>query len=63
MPGIKSGQQGVQWLFKLHRIKAISGFGGVEWIHLAKDRDWWQALLNMIMDLQVPKRTMNTLTS
>jgi hypothetical protein len=23
------------------------GWGSVEWIHLAQDRDWWQALVNM----------------
>jgi hypothetical protein len=25
----------------------------VEWIHLAEDRDWWQALVNMVMNLWV----------
>jgi hypothetical protein len=27
---------------------------GVGWIHLADDRDWWWALVNMVMNLQVP---------
>jgi hypothetical protein len=26
---------------------------GVEWIQFAQDRDWWQALVNMVMNLQV----------
>jgi hypothetical protein len=26
---------------------------GVDWIHLAQDRDWWQALLNAVMNLSV----------
>jgi hypothetical protein len=26
----------------------------VDWIHLAQDRDWWQAVVNMVMNLQVP---------
>jgi len=30
------------------------GWEGVDWMHLAQDRDQWQALVNMIMDLQVP---------
>jgi hypothetical protein len=30
------------------------GFGGVDWIHLAQDRDRWWALVNMVMNLQVP---------
>jgi hypothetical protein len=30
-----------------------TGWGGVEWIHLAQDRDRWQALVNAVMNLQV----------
>jgi hypothetical protein len=30
------------------------GFGDVDWIHWAQDRDGWQALVNMVMNLQVP---------
>jgi hypothetical protein len=29
------------------------GWTGVEWIHLAQDRDFWQALVNAVMNLQV----------
>jgi hypothetical protein len=29
-------------------------FGNVDWIHLAQDRDRWQALVNTIMNLRVP---------
>jgi hypothetical protein len=25
----------------------------VEWIHLAQDRDWWQAVVNAVMNHQV----------
>jgi hypothetical protein len=25
----------------------------VEWIHLAQDKDWWQAVVNMVMNPQV----------
>jgi len=35
----------------------------VEWMHLAQDRDQWQALLNMIINLWVPYRTDNFVTS
>ena len=27
--------------------------GGIEWIDLAQDRDRWQALVNMVMNLSV----------
>jgi hypothetical protein len=30
------------------------GFGGMDWIRLAQDRDRWQAFMNVVMNLQVP---------
>jgi hypothetical protein len=30
------------------------GWGGVDWINLAQDRDRWRALVNTVMKLQVP---------
>jgi hypothetical protein len=30
------------------------GWDGMDWIDLAKDRDQWRALVNMVMNLQVP---------
>jgi len=27
---------------------------GVDWMHLAQDRDQWQALVKMVMNLWVP---------
>jgi hypothetical protein len=27
---------------------------GVDWIHLAQDRNQWRALVNTVMDLRVP---------
>jgi hypothetical protein len=29
------------------------GFESVDWIHLSRDRDWWQALVNTVMNLWV----------
>jgi hypothetical protein len=30
------------------------GCGGMDWIELAQDRYRWQALVNVVMNLQVP---------
>jgi hypothetical protein len=30
------------------------GWGGMEWIDLAQNRDQWRALVNTVMDLRVP---------
>jgi hypothetical protein len=29
------------------------GWGGMDWIDMAQDRDRWQALVNAVMDFQV----------
>jgi hypothetical protein len=30
------------------------GWGAVDWMDLAEDRDQWKALVNMVINLQVP---------
>jgi hypothetical protein len=30
------------------------GWGGMDWIDLAQDREKWRALVNTIMNLRVP---------
>jgi hypothetical protein len=30
------------------------GWGGVDWVDMAQDRDKWRTLVNPVMNLQVP---------
>jgi hypothetical protein len=36
---------------------------GVDWIHLAQSSDKWRALMNTVMNLRLPRKTGNFLTS
>jgi hypothetical protein len=38
---------------KMYLLKI--GWGGVDWIGLAQDRDKWRVLVNAVMNLRVPQ--------
>ena len=43
-------------------IQAV-GWEGIDWTDPAQDRDRWRALVNAVMNLQVPQNSGNFLTS
>jgi hypothetical protein len=47
-----------------HNIKldlSEIGWGDTDWIRLTKDRDHWRALVNTVMNLQVPQTVIQTI--
>jgi hypothetical protein len=43
-----------RWLDNIKMDLVEVGWGDVDWIGLAQDRDRWRALVNLVLNLQVP---------
>jgi hypothetical protein len=43
-----------RWVDNINMDLLEIGWGGVDWIGLAQDRDKWRALVNAVMNLRVP---------
>jgi hypothetical protein len=43
-----------RWVDSIKMDLLETGWGGVDWIGLAQDRDKWRALVNAIMNLRFP---------
>jgi hypothetical protein len=43
-----------RWLHNIRMALVEVGWGDVDWIALAHDRDKWRALVNAVMNLRVP---------
>jgi hypothetical protein len=42
------------WVDNIRMYLGEVGWGDVEWIGLAKDRNWWRAVVNSVLNLRVP---------
>jgi hypothetical protein len=43
-----------RWVANIKTDLLEIGWGGVDWIGLAQDRNKWRALVNSVMNLRVP---------
>jgi hypothetical protein len=48
------GRPRCRWADSIKMDLREIGWGGVDWIELAQDRDQWRALMNTVMNLRVP---------
>jgi hypothetical protein len=51
---ISLGRPGHRWKNNIETGLGEIGWESMDWIHLAQDRDQWQALVNIVMNLWVP---------
>jgi hypothetical protein len=57
------GRLGHRWEDTIRTDLRETGSEYVDWIHLAQDRDRWRAPVNTVMNLLVPHKARNFLTS
>jgi hypothetical protein len=43
-----------RWVDNIKMDLREIGWGGVDWVDLAQDRDHWRALVNTVMNVRVP---------
>jgi hypothetical protein len=51
---ITTGKSSCRWEHNIEMYLRKIGWCDMDGIHLAEDRDHWWALVNMVMNLQVP---------
>jgi hypothetical protein len=51
---IRLGRPRRRWVDNIKMVLREIGWGGVDWIDLAQDRDQWRALVNTGLNVRVP---------
>jgi hypothetical protein len=51
---IPLGRPGLRWVDNTEMDLGEIGWDGMEWTNLAHGRDQWRALVNTVMNLQIP---------
>jgi hypothetical protein len=51
-----------RWVYNIRMDLGEAGWGDVDWIGLAKDRNRWRALVNVVTNLRVPQNSGNLLS-
>jgi hypothetical protein len=44
-----------RWVNNIKMCPGEIGWGGIDWIDLAQDRDHWRALVNTVTNLRIPQ--------
>jgi hypothetical protein len=57
------GKSGRRWVDNIRMDLRKIAWEDMHWINLAQDSNPWQALVNIVMKLQVPQKPGNFLTS
>jgi hypothetical protein len=51
---IYNGIPRCRWVDNIRMDLGEVGWGDVDWVGLAKDRNWWRAVVNSVLNLRVP---------
>jgi hypothetical protein len=57
------GRSTHRWRDNIRMVLKETGWEGMDWIHLAQDREQWRAVLNAVMSLRAPLKVGNFFTS
>jgi hypothetical protein len=52
-----------KWVDNIKKDLQDVGYGSMDWMDVAQDRDRWRALVNAVMNFRVPSNAGNVLTS